>query len=149
MSALTLDGDSIMAHLDAWGVVTGNILIADATYAFPLQATVEGDFADMARPYLLQNVGDWTKEEGDCDDFAEECATLAHRMHRKTLARPRETALAFGEFWYTTTAGGGHAINVYMCLENGVWRLRFFEPQGCVSVRLTPEEIGSCQMLRF
>ena len=145
----TLTFDEVKAHLDEWGLADADLLLADATYAFFTVEFVTGDFAVAAENYLAKIVGNYEAEDADCDDFAEACACFAHAVHRKTLTRPRETAVAFGEFWFTTHEGEGHAINCFISLISDVWKLLFFEPQTCELVTLTPEEITSCEMLRF
>lgn len=149
MSDLTLSSDALRAHLDEWGCGNADVLLADTTYALPTLAYVRDEFSSWAINELAASVGDYEAEDADCDDFAEECACLAHRAHRKTLDRPRATALAFGEFWFTREDGEAHAICCFVCLENDAYSLRFLEPQGCEIVNLTQKEIESCAMVRF
>lgn len=149
MSALTLTADGLNTHIDEWGCNRGDVLIPDAAYAFPTMDYVRDVFSPWAREKLAIIVGDYEAEDADCDDFAEVCACLAHTAHRKTLDRPRATALAFGEFWYTREDGADHAICCFVCLENNTYVLRFLEPQGCEIVNLTQKEIESCAMVRF
>lgn len=147
--ALTLTPEEIGVKFDQWGLVNVDKLIPDTIYACWDADFVVNEFAKAAKAHLDKVVGPYIPEESDCDDFAEECACFAHAVHRKTLEHPRQTAVAFGEFWYVRWDGVAHAINCFISLVKGAWALLFFEPQTCQLVELTPEEIASCDMIRF
>lgn len=149
MSALTLSAEAFQAHLDEWGCGHAAVLISDSMYAIPTREYIENEFAPWAREKLAKIVGDYEAEDADCDDFADVCACLARMAHRKTLDRPRATAIAFGDFWYTREDGGDHAICSLILAPSGSYELTFFEPQGCEFVNLTQKEIESCVYVGF
>lgn len=153
MSAFKLNCDEIRAHLFGWGVPPeARLVIPDAEYAFPKADWVDNEFT--SRWFLEKNhvIAQYEAENADCDDFAEECATFAHRCHRMTSqkeGRPADTALAFGQFYYTKSVAGPHAICFFIALKDDAWCLYFYEPQLCQRIELSPEEIATCELAYF
>lgn len=123
---------------------------ADAEYALPTLGWIKGDFSSAFNSFKFQlGNSQWHSESNDCDDFARFAAFFAQYLHHNTTRKLANTGLCFGEFWYVTTAGTGHAINVFLYRENEKVKLGFFEPQTGAVVNLTKQEIESCSFYRF
>lgn len=144
ITATTITGDELEQFLISQGIRPEVIFIADDVYALPDRDWIAGEFAQALAPKLEVLVGPFVPEESDCDDFADVTACFARICHRKTLARPRESSIALGEFWYTRADGGGHAISILVPRVNGQLALAFFEPQWRQLVTLSQPEIASC-----
>jgi len=118
---------------------------ADSSYNVTTQSFINGTFSE-AWFRLMNGLGlSYKAESYDCDDFAKLAAAYAQILHGRTH---RDSGLAFGEFWYSRGSGGKHAINVAV-VYGGKYELLFFEPQNCKQVRLSKQEIQSCQFVRF
>jgi hypothetical protein len=131
--------------------VSSSFQMADENYSCPSLNWVEEIFAPSLSSLLSQLSADiWTPEDFDCDDFARMAAAYAGLLHHLTVGREKDTALAFGEFWYVRDIGGGHAINTTVVSgKNNEATAIFFEPQNSSIVNLSRTEIESCLGLRF
>lgn len=148
MSTL-LTSDELRQVIFEAGIAAPDVLIADAEYALPTLDYVRGEFAAACQIRLNATVGPYEPEDSDCDDFADVAACFMRECHRKTLDKPRETAIAFAEFWYTRDDGAGHAINAFVANVKGQTAIYYFEPQLCQVVNLSKAEIASCEFIRF
>lgn len=122
--------------------------LPDDQYALPAADWIANEFAREFAAWRNGIILRYAPAESDCDDFAEAAAVYAKMLYRFTAGRPKDAALAFGEFWYASYRGG-HAINVAVCRTGDNLRLVFFEPQEAKLTPLTREEISSCSYLRM
>lgn len=127
----------------------------DEWYSLPALdwITHEGNAAIYRR--ILNDVGLYDPEDGDCDDFARCAAEEVRACQRATKDKPQDSAIAFGTVIYLPDRGKGqtaHCINVFVHRGDGGvedLHLGFFEPQTCRIVQLSPTEIKSCQPPEF
>lgn len=150
MSATVISKPRIQELLFNEGVDTSvaAVELPDEQYALPAADWIANEFAAAFTSERNRWVGLYRNGCSDCDDFAEFAVTFAKFLFRNTEDRPKDAALAFGEFWYVTPQGG-HAINLAICREGDELKLVFFEPQSSSVVRLTRKEIESCCFVRM
>jgi hypothetical protein len=120
--------------------------IDDSQYSLPSADWVRGEFGEKLRETAFRLGYSYRLESEDCDDFSLLALWYARRSHG---LRRKGTGLAFGEFNYTRRIGGAHAINLFVCRENGLLVARFYEPQLFREISLTTEEMQSCVFCRF
>lgn len=87
-------------------------------------------------------ISTWWPENNDCDNFSCAARFLANLLN--TNSTMKQAGLAFGEFYYITRQGGGHAINFFISKPDGELEVFFLEPQDGKIVTLTEEEKQSC-----
>lgn len=149
-----LSGPEIIQVLTDQVVGTFDGFCPDKTYSLPTQDWLTGAFGEAFDKFLFEfEESAWRPEINDCDDFSRSAAFFAQLLHkRKSKNDPlrKETALAFGEFFYTKDSGEGHAINVAIIRNiKGEHEAVFFEPQNQTIVELTQTEKESCEFFRF
>ena len=117
---------------------------ADATYEAPSVEWMESVFKSYKTLAMMMKVFRW-REHHDCDDKATmfRCVACAKWAQKKTRAAQ---GVAVGEVWYSTDAGGGHAINILVMPNNDI---KFVEPQGPRWIELSKKEIDSIYFVRF
>ena len=149
-----LTGPEITQVLTDAGVATFDGYCPDKDYSLTTKAWLVLPFARALRSFCESfNIGSWEAEINDCDDFSRTAAMFAQACHNHTSKEDptrQETALAFGEFFYTKDDGEGHAINVAIIRnDKGEHEAIFFEPQNQTVVELTQTEKESCAFFRF
>jgi hypothetical protein len=129
-------------------ITGGSGFCIDNSYLLPALNWVAGGFTESW--FEFKNaIGAYSAEDNDCDDFARGAAFLAQVLHHNTPDRAKHVGLAFGEFCYISNTIGSHAINMFVCREDGALKIGFYEPQTCSVVELTPDEIGTCFFYRI
>jgi hypothetical protein len=115
----------------------------DEQYAFVGLSWWSGPFALEQKERRRAAVDDaW-----DCEDFSDEAAVLARRMHADAPNRTAKAGLAVGNCHYTRDAGGLHCINWFIYGARGVEKVGFYEPQESAVVKLSKHEIESIERL--
>lgn len=131
-------------------VATCMVISPDPFYALPALSWVEREFTDSFGVFRPSQMARYADGDSDCDDFAECAAFHAHFLHRHTSGRPDKSALAFGEFYYQSRPGVGHAINCFLYHdEQQSLCLGFYEPQTARVVALTREQVGTAMVVKF
>lgn len=147
---MSASNPTIEAFLFSQGISPNSVFLPDSEYALPAADWISSEFHPAWIAFRDSMLGMYEAEDTDCDDFALGASFFAKYLHRKTKGRPPGTALAFGEFWYTPAAGGGHAINLAVCRDQATnLFLVFYEPQLAQTIRLSQTEIQSCGFCRF
>lgn len=151
MSQLILTADEVTGLFESLGAVPWRgQLIADSRYACPTRAWVEGEFTRGLFKFTAAiSAVTYAIDEWDCDNFTACAALFGHLCHKDTAIKSSGTALAVGEFWFTTRNGHPHAINVLIVNNGGKPLINFYEPQSLKIVNLNQKEIESCSGLRF
>lgn len=122
------------------------VIAPDTDYAVPTLRYLRGAFWDsFQRDRWGKGLKAW-RRRNDCDNFARAYAQHAQDCHAISSGNESE-GLAVGEFFYTQTAGTGHAIIVAFVDDDH--RRVFIEPQTGQEVQLTEAEIASCFFVRF
>lgn len=120
-------------------------IFADANYAVPTLAWLQGPFWDWFQKCRWDlGLKSWARRN-DCDNFARAYAQAAADCHALTASGDAAEGLAVGE-WYYHSPGGPHAICVAAIEDDA---LTFVEPQNGQRLTLTPTEISSCFFARF
>lgn len=124
--------------------------VADTAYALPAEEWLDGTFSTDLEKYQYEfKTSGWVNEENDCDDFARNAANFAQVLHHNTSNKLKNTGLLFGEFWYITSTGEGHAINFVVVMLKDAPTLQFYEPQTHRRIVLTTSEMTSCVFWRL
>lgn len=147
---IVLTGLQVEELLQSEGIF-GFPVISDRAYAAPdLAWLTDGPFAKRWSK-ASEELGPYNPESRDCDDFARGAAWCAQVEHSKDPDRPLGTAIAVGEFFYSTTRNTKHAILVAVCRMDGTnLAVAFFEPQSPPRfIRLDQVEYESCEFFRF
>ena len=143
-----ITSQQLQEFLTESGIQPFTVLIADDNYSLPDPQWILNDFANALRSFqLAMETATYMPEKNDCDNFTRGAAYFADVLHSRT--RDVQTAICFGEFWYTLDAGGGHAINIAVVKNGDVMELMFFEPQTLMQLTLSKTEIESCYAYRF
>jgi hypothetical protein len=131
--------DQLFTALSRAGVQPIQWTMMDEDYNCPTREWVQNEFS-TAYWNNLKSLGleNYVSEGNDCDDFARLAWAMASVCNART--QPRK-GITFGIFCYVTREDVGHAINVFV---TGDGHVRFWEPQTCREVALTPDEISSC-----
>lgn len=128
--------------------------VADVVWLPPSKAWLRDKFCPQLRRYLTRKgLLDYVLESNDCDDFADEAARLAKRMHARMVRLgkvAKGTAFTVGRFWYKSANQGAHAIFVALTrIAPDRFELVFIEPQTQRLIDLTRKEINSCYRASF
>lgn len=132
-------------------IYTPNAFVADQTYALPSENWIKTEYSSALYSFLTSfKSSQWTSEENDCDNFASMSYSFSQILHHNTPSKLEKSSLAFGEFWYITKNGGGHAINVLITWAGeNQYKVLFYEPQLQQIIALDKDEIDSCLFYRF
>jgi hypothetical protein len=133
-------------------IVTMNVFIPDVSYALPFEKWIKTQYSKTLYDYLQSfKTATWKPEENDCDNFASMSFSLAQMLHHTTANKIKNTALAFGEFWYIQdSTKSGHAINIFVTYsDTNIYKIYFFEPQSQFEITLSQTEKDSCYFCRF
>lgn len=120
--------------------------LLDNVYVLPDFDWIRFDFAIALKNWLESNgMAQYEPEGNDCDDFADNAATLAEILYFNSPDRIRGTSLAIGTVKYMRRDGIYHALNCFVSEQK---KVSIFEPQLAVKnqppvLSLTAEEIRS------
>ena len=122
----------------------------DNTYWTPPLEWLETDVIPYYKNYL-EHLDVHYGSHFDCDDYARTFATFAHMKYYSNKKEKSMDGIAIGEVWFKRDirywpAGYAHAINVII-IEGGT--VIYFEPQGCIPITLTPDEVESICLIKF
>lgn len=148
----SLSAFQVQKELNTAGIfISSQAIFADPNYAVPSLAWVENTLAPAFYSFKAQlQTSTYAPVENDCDDYARGAAFYAQYLHHNTKNKLANTALCFGEYWYTTGTGTGHAINIFLYRDQAKRiKIGFFEPQTCKIVTLLPFELATGGYYRF
>ena len=145
-----LTESDIKRILLADGVAVGHAgdSFVDFYYLRPTLRWIIGPFAYALSEFQkVLETAKYHPESNDCDNYARLAAAFAQTLHNRTERYGQmDSALAFGEFFYTHRDGGRHVCNVAIVDDD---KPIYFEPNGCRVVELTADEKRSCTSVRF
>jgi hypothetical protein len=132
--------------------VTNNVspwhcaLIHDSSYVLPDPDWVEQTFSVAFKSYLYTlEQNEYIATVFDCENYAESAKVFMSFLHQKTKDKLPGQGIAFGIYVYQTDIGPMHAINFFIGMEQGEYKLFFFEPQGPRIIQLSDSERMSVQ----
>jgi hypothetical protein len=150
MSATAISKPTLQNFLFDQGISSAITFLPYDSYALPTEQWVFGGFArGLQLEQARLGVRDYVEGKNVCNHFARHAADYAAQCHLITRYGPDKCSLAFGEFWLPNDAAACHAVNVFVIRQNEGLHLRFFEPQTCQLVGLTPDQISSCVFCRI
>ena len=145
-----IDSNKLIEILTKANILPSATWIVDRSYSVPSKNWIINTLGPTLRNFQAQlGVNTWTEDVQDCDDFARLAAAYVQFLHYRTLGQIRKSALSFGEVFYVTKEGGGHAINIAIVGTKGNEEVIFFEPQTGKIVELTLKERDSIYYIRF
>jgi len=138
----------IIAIVKREGIPTNILDLRDRAYSIPSLSWVNGAFAREQ----FKRRRKYVDEAWDCEDFTDEAACIARRLHADNPARKAKAGLAFGSVIYQPDQRGKdemHAINWFVYGSVGQERIGWFEPQKSQSIKLSKNEILSIVDMRL
>lgn len=142
------------SQLENFLVVTNSIRAADkkfgdTSYYIPNKDWVENVFPEEYNKFLFDFRKKYIKSTiVDCDNYASLAESFASFTYPIDILNNDE-GITIGVFHYTTDRNTGHAINLIITQEDNKPKLLFFEPQTAKFVKLSENEIKSCEFFEF
>ncbi len=130
--------------------ISTTLTLTDDRYVAPTLEWLEKQYSDKLTKFLFDyNLHRWTQESSDCDDISRAAAVQASILFHNSKSRPKSVGLLFGEYHYIKSALNGHAINLAIVADKGVYKLVFYEPQVKYIISPTDQQISSSLWVRF
>lgn len=126
----TISNKDLFNLLEKEGFPNHSISLADEYFAIPTEKDIK-KFGNRVYNFLSFNgLSHWQEEIWDCDDFslaAKFLCSVDNVKHKKQTGS--DFAIGFGMAWVVEKEEGGHAINLAVLKSNGIFVIKYFEPQ--------------------